>query len=116
MVDIKDTSEEVDQMRRMFYKEYTEIDDKVPEGWSFEDRTVYSEKPALQKDIGNNKKISIGVMIEPDEINIMTNIQQIGRKSSEFNLLHQSRGLEPKEAVSVIVNQFIPKYEEQYID
>lgn len=114
MVDIKDTSESEDKTRKCFYKKYSDLDHKVPDGWSFEDRTVYSSQPILEKKINTKQKLRITVFVNDDSIEILTVITEDKKNSYEYNLLHQVDKESPEDTATFLVNELIPKYEKDY--
>lgn len=115
MVDIKNTSDNEEETRKRFYEKYSDLDHKVPDGWSFEDRTVYSSQPILEKDVNTKQTLRITVFVEDDGIRILTVITEDKRDSYEYNLLHQVDKKSPEDTAKDIVNELIPKYEKEYL-
>lgn len=117
MVDLEQTSDETDELRRSFYRHYFSIEDLVrAEGWNFNEKTIYSKSPSIEKNITENKKISIVIMVSKENISVISYIQNDSVKSSEFDVLHQSRELEPVKAAEAVVHEFIPKYEDEFFN
>lgn len=89
MENIKDTSDQEDKTRREFYREYSNLDDEIPEGWNFENRTIYSNQPTLQKNITKDVRLTIRFIIDNNNITIMSSKQETKQDSEEYDLLRE---------------------------